>query len=97
VFDYCPDRSSPILEVKGPGHQIHGGGGITSGMNGSGGSPIAAKLVGNSELGTRLGHSDLGAAASTKAIWWDFRLASLLPHLLLSHHTVVWGYLVYCM
>ena len=56
-------------------------------------SPIAAKLVGDSELGTRLGNSDLGAAASTKAIWWDFRLASLLTHLLLSHHMVVGGIL----
>jgi len=25
--------------------------------------------------------SELGAAASTKAIWWDMRLASLLTHL----------------
>ena len=32
--------------------------------------------------GTRLGgHSELGAAASTKAVWWDLRLASLLMHL----------------
>jgi len=27
------------------------------------------------------GHSELGAAASTKAVWWDLRLASLLTHL----------------
>jgi len=25
--------------------------------------------------------SELGAAALTKAVWWDFRLASLLKHL----------------
>jgi len=25
--------------------------------------------------------SELGAAASTKAVWWDWRLASLLTHL----------------
>jgi len=28
------------------------------------------------------GHSELGAAASRKAVWWDLRLASLLTHLL---------------
>ena len=40
-------------------------------------------LVGDSELCTTLaGHSELGAAASTKAVWWDLRLASLLMHLL---------------
>ena len=27
------------------------------------------------------GRSELGAAASTKAVWWDLRLASLLTHL----------------
>jgi len=35
--------------------------------------------LGDSELRTTLaGHSELGAAASTKAVWWDLRLASLL-------------------
>ena len=28
-----------------------------------------------------MGHSELGAAAATKAIWWDLRLATLLTHL----------------
>jgi len=28
-----------------------------------------------------VGHSELGAAASRKAVWWDLRLASLLTHL----------------
>jgi len=39
-----------------------------------------ARLAGQSELG---------------AVWWDLRFASLITHLLF-HHTVVWGYLVYC-
>jgi len=26
-------------------------------------------------------YAELGAAASTKAVWWDLRLASLLTHL----------------
>ena len=30
------------------------------------------------------GHSELGAAALLKAVWWDLHLASLLTHLLLS-------------
>jgi len=30
-----------------------------------------------------LGQSELGAAASRKAVWWDLRLASYLTHLLL--------------
>jgi len=39
-------------------------------------------VVGDSQLGTRLvGHSELGAATSTKALWWDLRLASLLTNL----------------
>jgi len=32
---------------------------------------------------TFAGHSELGAAVSTKAIWWDLCLASLLMHLFL--------------
>jgi len=51
--------------------------------------------LGDSELCmTFAGHSELGAAASTKAEWWDMRLASLLTHLLPPPHTE--GYLVYC-
>jgi len=42
-------------------------------------------LVGDSKLHTTLGgHSELGAAASTKAVWWDLRVASLLTHLFTS-------------
>jgi len=37
-----------------------------------------------SELGTRLGgHSELGAPALLKAVWWGMRLASVLTHLFL--------------
>ena len=31
--------------------------------------------------GVQRGCSELGAAASTKAVWWGLRLASLLTHL----------------
>jgi len=31
--------------------------------------------------GDRSGHSEFGAAALLKAVWWDLRLASLLTHL----------------
>jgi len=41
-------------------------------MNGSGGSNAS---------GAWHGHSELGAAALLKAIWWDLRLASLLTPL----------------
>jgi len=34
------------------------------------------------------GHSELGAAASTKAVWWDLHLASLLMHLLWSPYVI---------
>jgi len=49
---------------------IHGGG-VTSGM-----SYVIQVAVGQSEL---------AAAASRKAVWWDLRLASLLTH---SFHLV---------
>ena len=39
------------------------------------------------------GHWELRAAALLKAVRWGMRLASLLTHLFLSHHTVVWGIL----
>ena len=39
-------------------------------------------VVHYSELGTSLGeHSELGAVAMTKAVWWDLHPASLLTHL----------------
>ena len=42
--------------------------------------------LGDSELRTRLGgDSELGAVASTKAVWWDLCLASLLAHLFSSY------------
>jgi len=31
------------------------------------------------------GHSEVGAAASTKAVWWHLHLASLLTHLFLFY------------
>jgi len=49
----------------------HGGGGLTNGMNVSAGSCASAWH----------GHSELGAAALLKAVWWDLRLASLPMHL----------------
>ena len=30
------------------------------------------------------GHSELAAEASTKAVWWDLRLASLMTHLFID-------------
>ena len=53
------------------------GGGITSGMS------YIEIAVGQSELGA-VGwwQLELGAAAWCKAVWWDFRLASVLTHLL---------------
>jgi len=45
------------------------GGGITSGM---------------SYIEVAVGQSELGSAASRKAVWWDLRLASLLTHFFLS-------------
>jgi len=35
--------------------------------------------------------SELGAVASTKAVWWDLRLASLLMHLLVMLFAVLYG------
>jgi len=54
------------------------------------------------------GQSELGAAASRKAVWWDMRLASLLTHLLLlasciSYHSAIpsslicFSLLTYCL
>jgi len=51
------------------------GGGITSGMSYVQMAPV------NHLPST--GQSELGVAASRKAVWWDLRLASLLTHLLL--------------
>jgi len=55
-------------------------GGITSRMNVSAGSCASAWHE----------HSKLGAAASTKAVWWDWHLASLLTHLLPHHRYYGW-------
>jgi len=49
----------------------HGVGGITSGMN------LRRILC----VGAWHGHSEFGAAALLKAVWWDLRLACLLTHL----------------
>ena len=74
VFDYYTNRSSPILVNFG-----------------SRGVTAAALLPGYTHqrtgamqrLPARLGgQSELGAAASTKAVWWDSHLASPLTQLL---------------
>jgi len=50
------------------------------------GGSVHRGSLGDSELCTTLnGHSELGAAALTKAIWWDLRLASLLCTCFYSH------------
>ena len=50
------------------------------------GSGVHRGSLGNSELRTRLGgHSELGVAASTKAVWWDLHLASLLMYMFYCH------------
>ena len=47
------------------------------------GDGVQRGTLGDSELRTTLGgHSELEAAASTKAVWEDLRLASQLTHLL---------------
>jgi len=53
------------------------------GARGDIGGVVHRGSLGDSELRTTLaGHSELRAAASSKAIWWDLHLASLLTHLL---------------
>jgi len=34
-------------------------------------------------------YAELGVAASTKAVWWDLRLASLLTHLLVHGQVTI--------
>jgi len=52
------------------------GNGITSEMS------CIEVAVGQTELGLMIvGHLELRAGASRKAVWWDLRLASLLTHL----------------
>ena len=60
---------SPFGELWLAGSYV--GGGITSRMTVSARSCASAWH----------GQSELGAAASRKAVWWDLRLASLLTHL----------------
>jgi len=53
-------------------------------------SHLGKKLRGESCWAVRIGcgsvgQSELGAAASRKAVWWDLHLASLLMHLLLFY------------
>ena len=65
VFHYYPDRSSPILVNFG-----------------SRGITVTALLPGCSRNWPAwYEHSELGAAALLKAVWWDLCLASLLAHL----------------
>ena len=48
----------------------------------SGKKNFAVRLAGQSEIGCgSVGQSELGAAASRKAVSWNLRLASLLTHL----------------
>jgi len=65
------------------------GGGITSGMYASTHwSHVAAPGEARWAVGIgcrgSVGQSELGAAASSKALWWDLRLASLLTLVCLS-------------
>jgi len=67
------------------------GGGITSGMYAATNWIQATAVVpGQARWGFGIGcrgsvwQSELGAAASRKAVWWDLRLASLLTHLFFS-------------
>jgi len=56
------------------------GGGITLAMSirvGSGHS----NCYGSRCIEIAVGHSEFGAAALLKAVWWDLRLASLVTHL----------------
>jgi len=50
---------------------------------------------GMSYIEIAVGQSELGAAASRKAVWWDLRLASLLTHLLWPPY-VIGGPLYFC-
>jgi len=43
--------------------------------------PICKSHLGKNFAARLGGQSELGAAASRKAVWWDLRLASLLTHL----------------
>jgi len=84
VLAYYPGRFSPLI---GEDWLVgsHGGGGITSRMNvpmKCYSDEICAFLETNIEASGELGgQSELGAAASRMAVWWDLRLASLLTHL----------------
>ena len=62
------------------------GGGITSGMYAS--TQCSYATAPGLRALARLGaQSELGAAASRKAVWWNLRLASLLMHLYTSLFT----------
>jgi len=86
VFDYHPDRSSPILVNFGSR-------GVTEAVLLPGCMRpltgcrrlLPARLSGDSELGAMarsVRQLELGAVALFKAEWRDLRLASLLAHLL---------------
>jgi len=98
VLTYYPDRSSPILEIKGQGHQgqkmrlalrsptrlayewyARAANGCCCGA-----SRRAHLLAGEGwHRRWRAPRLGTGVAASTKAVWWDLRLANLLMHLFL--------------
>ena len=79
VLAYYPDRSSP-LSVKS------GSRGVTGRRHYVRDEPLAAAGIQRQNTyhppaATVGGHSELGALALLKAVWWGTRLASLLMHL----------------
>jgi len=91
VFDYYPDRSSPIF-VNFGSRGVNSGG-VTSGVCAA---PNLSQAMAPGEVRWLLGigcrgsveNSELGAAALLKAVCWDLRLASLLTHLLWSPYVI---------
>jgi len=65
MFDYCPDRSSPIL--------------FNFGLRGVMAAALLPGCSWN--WPPWHAHSEFGAAALLNAVWWDLRLASLMTHL----------------
>ena len=78
LFQYYPDRCSPLL-------MNFGSRGVTAAALLPGCSrnwpPWQDDIITMNYVAWR-GHSEMQAAASRKAVWWDLRLASLLTHLL---------------
>jgi len=72
---YYLDRSSPILEVKGQGHQ-----GRKMPIHKASWQP-GPQSVKKHLIEIAVEQSELGAAALLKAVWWELCLASLLTRL----------------